>query len=171
MMSNSQASNGSRSDAGIAQPGRNNKSTNPINIMKRTMAKGIKANSTESHDADAIALYADSQTAAHAAICRMLHKEIRDALPGAASKIWHAFPVWFVGENPVVGYKATSKHVNLLFWSGQSFDEPDLKPAGKFKAAQIQFTDTSQIDAKPLRRWLKKAAENIWDYKSICKRR
>jgi hypothetical protein len=113
---------------------------------------------------DAITRYAETLPANQAAICRLLQGEIDRALPRATSKIWHAMPVWFVGENPVVGYKAAPKHVNLLFWSGQSFGDSALKPVGKFKAAQIQFTDASQIDPKALRRWLKKSATEIWDY-------
>lgn len=118
---------------------------------------------------EAITHYAESLSASHAAICRVLRKEIDAALPKAASKIWHGSPVWFIGENPVVGYNATPKHVNLLFWSGQSFGEPALKPAGKFAAAQIRFTDASQIDPRALRRWLKKASAEIWDYQSHFK--
>ena len=70
----------------------------------------------------------------------------------------------------MAGYNVTAKKgVNLLFWNGQSFDEPALKAAGKFKAAQIQFTDESEIDVKALRRWLKKARTDIWDYRGLCK--
>jgi hypothetical protein len=88
-------------------------------------------------------------------------------LPQATSKIWHGSPVWFIGENPVAGYNVTAKKgVNLLFWNGQSFGEPALKAAGKFRAAQIQFTDVSEIDPKALRRWLKKASTDIWDSRS-----
>jgi hypothetical protein len=38
------------------------------------------------------------------AICRLLAREIDQALPEAENKIWHAQPVWFVDGNPVVGY-------------------------------------------------------------------
>jgi hypothetical protein len=123
----------------------------------------------KSHTQDAITRYAESLSACHAAICRTLRKEIDAALPKAASKIWHGSPVWFIGENPVVGYHATPKYANLLFWSGQLFGDAALKPLGKFKAAQIQFTDASQIDLKTLRRWLEKAASDIWDYQSHFK--
>lgn len=124
-----------------------------------------KKNGTTSDDADAIARYDKAQAAQHAAICKALHAEIDDALPKATSKIWHGSPVWFIGENPIVGYNVTSKRgVNLLFWSGQSFGDPALRPAGKFKAAQVQFTDASQIDPRTLRRWLKCAGTDIWDY-------
>jgi hypothetical protein len=116
--------------------------------------------------------YVELQTANDAEICRRLRTEIDAGLPKFTSKIWHAMPVWFVGENPVVGFNVTaSKGVNLLFWNGQSFGEPDLKAAGKFKAAQIQFTDTTQIDSKALRRWVKKAGIDIWDYRGINKRK
>src|SRR5580658_8660684 len=121
-------------------------------------------------DMSDIADYNKSQSAEYAAICHALRTQIDGVLTKAAAKIWHAIPVWFIGENPVVGYGVTSKKgVNLLFWNGQSFGEPALKAAGKFKAAQIQYTDVSQIDAKALRRWLKKAGTEIWDYKGICK--
>jgi hypothetical protein len=113
-----------------------------------------------------ISSYATKLSAERAAICQLLCAEIDAALPKATSKIWHAMPVWFIDENPVVGYKATPKHVNLLFWSGQSFNEPGLQAAGSFKAAQTKFTDVTQIDLKSLRRWLKKARTDIWDYKS-----
>ena len=117
----------------------------------------------------AITDYAQTSPNSHAAICRRLHREIDAALPEALAKIWHSMPVWFIGENPVVGYKATPKHVNLLFWSGQSFGDPTLESVGKFKAAQIQFTDASQIDSKVLRRWLKKSSTEIWDYQGHFK--
>jgi hypothetical protein len=59
--------------------------------------------------------------------------------------------------------------VNLLFWSGQLFGDSSLKAVGKFKAAQIQFTDASQIDPKALKRWLKKSSKEIWDYQGHFK--
>ena len=117
-----------------------------------------------------ITLYVETQTAEHAAICDALRTEIDAVLTKATSKIWHAMPVWFIDDNPIVGFCVTSKKgVNLLFWNGQSIGEPSLKAAGKFKAAQIQFTNVSQIDSKALRRWLKKAKVDIWDCKEVCK--
>jgi hypothetical protein len=139
--------------------------------MKITTPKNRSVTKTTPAGTDAIAQYDSTQTAEHAIICQALRREIEAVLPKATSKIWHAMPVWFVGENPVVGYKATAKHVNLLFWNGQSFGEPALLAAGKFKAAQIQFTDESQIDFKALRRWLKQAGTDLWDFKAIRKRK
>jgi hypothetical protein len=110
---------------------------------------------------------APEQVPVCAAICAKLNEEINAALPAATSKIWHGSPVWFMGENPVVGYSVTSKHVNLLFWSGQLFGDQALQPAGKFKAAQTQFGDVSEINLKLLRSWLRKARTKIWDYAGI----
>ena len=59
----------------------------------------------------------------------------------------------------------------MLFWSGQSFDEPGLKSEGKFKAAEARYSDVAQIALPDLRRWLEKAARIQWDYKNIVKRR
>jgi hypothetical protein len=139
--------------------------------MKSKNARKSKGSERVPQGGDPIAAYANGQEPVYAAICNALRAEIDAAMPKATSMIWHAMPVWFVGENPVVGYKVTSKHVNLLFWNGQSFDEPDLKAAGKFKAAQIQFTDAAAINLKSLRRWLKKAASDVWDYKALVRRK
>src|SRR5262245_31766934 len=96
----------------------------------------------------AIAAYAAAQPPAFRAICESLRKLITTAIPKATSKVWHGSPVWFIDENPVVGYNATAKTVNLLFWNGQAFDEPDLKPVGKYRAAQAVFADADDMDAK-----------------------
>lgn len=102
-------------------------------------------------------------------ICEELSQIIDKALPNAESKIWHRHPVWFLDGNPIAGYAKLKKDVQLLFWSGQSFDEPGLEPEGSFKAAQKRYTDVSQIVAADLRRWLKKAQDIQWDYKHIVK--
>jgi hypothetical protein len=104
-------------------------------------------------------------------ICDILAKEISTSLPKAESKIWHAHPVWFLDGNPVCGYHKLKDSVRLLFWSGQSFDEPDLHNEGSFKAAQIRYTEASQIHKEDLKRWLQKAQDIQWDYKNIVKRK
>jgi hypothetical protein len=105
------------------------------------------------------------------AICDKLAAQIDEHLPEAENKVWHAHPVWFLDGNPVVGYSKLKHCVRLLFWSGQSFDEPSLRPEGKFKAAEARYTDVSQIDEAALRRWLAKARNIQWDYKNIVKRK
>ena len=92
-------------------------------------------------------------------------------LSGAMSKIWHGGPVWFIDENPVAGYSKLKNCVQLLFWSGQSFDEVGLSPEGKYKAAEVRYTDADQIDIVDLSRWLAKSIEIQWDYKNIVKRK
>lgn len=101
----------------------------------------------------------------------MLQKEINANLKATESKIWHAHPVWFINENPIVGYHKLKDGVRLLFWSGQSFDEDGLQKEGSFKAAQIKYTNVDQIVLKDLKRWLKKAKTTQWDYKNIVKRK
>lgn len=61
--------------------------------------------------------------------------------------------------------------MQLLFWSGRSFEEPELKPEGKFKAAELRITDAAQIKPRDLKRWLRKARTIQWDYKNLVKRR
>ena len=95
---------------------------------------------------------------------------IDSALPQATSKLWHGSPVWFIDGNPIVGYSKLKQHVQLLFWSGQSFDDAGLAPVGKHKAAEAVFTSPSEIDPDQLAIWLNKAVEIQWDYQNIVKR-
>lgn len=105
------------------------------------------------------------------AICDLLFQEINKGLSEAESKVWHRHPVWFLNGNPIVGYGKLKNCVQLLFWSGQSFDEPGLEVEGSFKAAQVRYTTSDQINITDLRRWLKKSKKIQWDYKNIVKHR
>ena len=80
----------------------------------KTVSKA-KASNQEPQDHDAIAAYTGKQSSAHTAIFQVLRTEIDKALPAATSKIWHGTPVWFVGQNPVVGYHVKAKSATLLF--------------------------------------------------------
>lgn len=119
-----------------------------------------------------IANYNDSQTNVEKEICHLLSKIISENLTEAENKIWHAHPVWFLEGNPIVGYSKLKSGIRLMFWSGESFDEPNLKPgSGKFKDASTTYTDLDQIESNDIKRWLQKATEIQWDYKNIVKRK
>jgi hypothetical protein len=118
-----------------------------------------------------IAAYNTAQTSADQVICDLLAREIDKNLPEADRKIWHAHPVWFLDGNPVAGYSKLKGGVRLLFWSGQTFDEPDLKNEGSFKAAEARYTTADQVNLLNLARWLAKARDIQWDYKNIVKRK
>lgn len=118
-----------------------------------------------------IQAYNNSQEASDKAICEKIKKEIKKGLAEAESKIWHGHPVWFLEGNPVVGYSKLKDNIRLLFWSGQSFNEPNLQNEGSFKAAEARYTSPEQINIADLARWLKKAKEIQWDYKNIVKRK
>lgn len=104
-------------------------------------------------------------------ICTLLCELINAGLPGSQSKIWHRNPVWFLNGNPIVGYAKLKNNVQLLFWSGQSFDEGGLEKEGSFKAAQARYTSLDQVNRHDLTRWLQKAQDIQWDYKNIVKNR
>ncbi|MCD2423809.1 DUF1801 domain-containing protein [Niabella pedocola] len=118
-----------------------------------------------------ITAYNNAQTKEDQAICDLLAQEICIHLPEAENKIWHRHPVWFLDGNPVAGYSKLKDCVRLLFWSGQSFDEPGLLPEGSFKAAEARYKNETAVNKKDLKRWLKKARDIQWDYKNIVKRR
>lgn len=126
--------------------------------------------------------YNAAQSKGDKRICDALAKAIDNVLgslpaaSGTENKIWHAIPVWFIEGNPVVGYSklkspAPEGCIRLLFWSGQSFDEPGLQAEGSFKAADVRYTSVDQIVEKNLKRWLKKSIKIQWDYKNIVKRK
>jgi hypothetical protein len=118
-----------------------------------------------------IATYNNTQSSTDKAICDLLALEICKNLPEADNKIWHAHPVWFLDGNPVAGYSKLKGGVRLLFWSGQTFDEPGLKNEGSFKAADARYTAVEQVNVQDLARWLDKARDIQWDYKNIVKRK
>jgi hypothetical protein len=115
--------------------------------------------------------YNAAQSPAEAAICERLAQLIDQHLPEAENKVWHAHPVWFLDGNPVAGYSRLKGCVRLLFWSGQSFDEPGLRPEGSFKAAESRYTAVEQIDESALARWLGKARDIQWDYRNLVRRK
>lgn len=118
-----------------------------------------------------ITTYNHSQSEQEKQICDLLYQEIHQALPEAENKIWHRHPVWFLEENPIVGYSKLKNGIRLLFWSGQSFDEPSLQPEGSFKAAEARYANVDEINTDDLKRWLEKSVKTQWDYKNIVKRK
>lgn len=100
-------------------------------------------------------------------ICERLAAQIEHGLPEATGKVWHAHPVWFLDGNPIVGYSRLKDAVRLMFWSGQSFDEPGLTPEGTFQAAEVRLLDVTDIDEVALARWLSKSRDIQWDYEHI----
>ena len=98
-------------------------------------------------------------------------ENINSILSGATSKVWHGHPVWFIEDNPIVGYTIKDGNIHLLFWSGQSFEEAQLVPLGKFKAAEIILSHEKNIKINTITKWLKKAKLIQWDYKNLIKRK
>jgi hypothetical protein len=131
---------------------------------------GVKTVERDSNGDKQISAYSQAQTPTLGAICDLLRGLIDAAIPSATSKVWHGSPVWFIDDNPVVGYSASAKGVSLLFWNGQAFDEPDLKPVGKYQAAQAVLRDAAEIDPQVIRRWLKKAKADVFDSKAFFKK-
>jgi hypothetical protein len=114
--------------------------------------------------------YNKEQTIELKLICDFLESNINKFLKKSESKVWHGTPVWFINGNPIVAYSARKNStVSLMFFSGQSFEEKDLKPEGKFKAAEIFYINVKEIKITHLKRWLKKAERVQWDYKNIVK--
>jgi hypothetical protein len=105
-------------------------------------------------------------------ICDALAAIIDRELHGTTNKIWHAHPVWFLEDNPIVGYSKQKPGIRLMFWSGADFGQNALNIRGeKFKDASIFYQNVSQINAEELKTWLKMSQEIQWDYKNIVKRK
>jgi len=119
-----------------------------------------------------IQAYNDNQFADDKEICDLIARIINLELPKAENKIWHGHPVWFLEDNPIVGYSKQKNGIRLMFWSGTDFDEEGLNVRGeKFKDASIFFHHVAEIETNDLKRWLKKSTEIQWDYKNIVKRK
>ena len=71
-----------------------------------------------------------------------------------------------------MGYSKQKAGWRLMFWSGADFEEDQLDVVGgKFKDASIFYNSVEEINAKDLKRWLKKSKTIQWDYKNIVKRK
>lgn len=115
--------------------------------------------------------YAESLPETARALYHALAAQLASGLPGADVRMWHGAPVWFDEGTPFVGLTLTRRGVQLLFWSGQLFDEPALKPVGKFKAGERVYQAIADIDAVDLQRWLAKSRTIQWDYAGELKKR
>jgi hypothetical protein len=116
-----------------------------------------------------IKTYNHAQIPAYKDICIFLADVISEALPKAEAKVWHKSPVWFIEENPIVGYCVRKDGVQLLFWSGQSFETDLLTPVGKTKAAEQVYQSLADIKVSTVLSLLKSAKKIQWDYKNIVK--
>lgn len=105
------------------------------------------------------------------AICDALLEIIDATLTKCEAKVWHGAPVWFLDGNPLVGYSKKKAGVELLFWSGQSFEEEKLAPVGNYKAAGIIYTDVNDVKKTVVKRWLTKSKKIQWDYANLPKNR
>ncbi|MFN3968073.1 DUF1801 domain-containing protein [Flavobacterium sp.] len=116
--------------------------------------------------------YHNIQEPNYKVICDKLAEIILKNLPDAEHKVWHAHPVWFIDGNPILGYDKLKYGLRLMFWSGVTFEETNLKPgSGKFKDASITYTSIDQLNFEDIERWLQKAKDIQWDYKNIVKRK
>jgi hypothetical protein len=113
--------------------------------------------------------YNRAQKGATGKICGILGREIGKIMPKGTGRIYYSMPAWLIQDNPIVAYRAASKHVLVLFWSGQSFKTPGLLPSGSFKAAEIRYADSKEINLKQLRAWLKESKKTMWNYRDIRK--
>lgn len=116
--------------------------------------------------------YNEGQQSSDKEICCFLAELIGDELQEAESRIWHSHPVWFLDENPIVGYSKQKNGVRLMFWSGKSFDEEQLNVEGnKFQDASVFYNNLNEINKDDVIRWLRKSKEIQWDYKNLVKRK
>ncbi len=118
-----------------------------------------------------IELFHNSLSEHDKTICLELFRLVEANLKQAVGRVWHGQPVWFIDENPVVGYCIKKSGVELLFWSGQSFSEAGLEPVGKHKAAGVNFHNVSELPKKKISVWLKQASLIQWDYANLPKNR
>ncbi len=116
--------------------------------------------------------YNASKEAKDMAIFTLLATQITKHLPEADNKVWHAHPVWFIDDNPIVGYSKQKPGIRLMFWSGKDFEEPALNVLGKkFKDASVFYNEVSEVNMEDLKRWLEKSRKIQWDYKNLIKRK
>lgn len=122
-------------------------------------------------DTKAIKAYNKTLDKSSRDICDELFDLIETTITKGEGKVWHGAPVWFINGNPIVGYSKKKAGVELLFWSGQDFEEEQLIATGKFKAAGVIFESAEQIKKTVIKRWLTTSKKIQWDYANVVKNR
>ena len=102
-------------------------------------------------------------------VCEVLYEFINPKLCKNICKLYHGSPVWFIDDNPITGYSMKGNKISLLFWSGQSFIEEGLSSVGKFKAAEIVYSNINEINFDKLEKWVNESQKIMWNYKDIRK--
>jgi len=102
-------------------------------------------------------------------VCEALYEFINPKLCNNICKLYHGAPVWFIDDNPITGYSMKGNMISLLFWSGQSFIEEGLSSVGKFKAAEIVYSNINEINFEKLEKWVNESQKIMWNYKDIRK--
>jgi hypothetical protein len=90
------------------------------------MSRKVKDVERVSDGDDQIAAYSQAQTLALQTICDLLPELIDTAIPKATFRIWHGNPVWFIDDNPVVGYNATAETSTSCFGMDRRSTRLDL---------------------------------------------
>lgn len=117
-----------------------------------------------------ISKYIEDLSGLNKNICVKLKEIIDNNLHNSTSKIYHGSPVWFIKENPVLGFSIKKSGIALLFWSGQSFTEDGLNVIGKYKAAEILYNNEEDLDEEKIKKWIKESLSIQWNYKDIVKK-
>jgi hypothetical protein len=102
-------------------------------------------------------------------LARALVELFEAKLSSAEGKVWHGHPVWFLDGNPVCGYSLKKAGLEVLFWSGKSFETAGLRPIGKYQAAGISVGTAEDITK--LAAFMAEAQSVQWDYKNLPKLR
>jgi hypothetical protein len=118
-----------------------------------------------------IEMYIKGLDASIAGVALALAHKFDQALPTSEAKVWHGHPVWFLDENPIVGFSLKKVGLEVLFWSGKSFKVDGLKPVGKYQAAALPITTTDDVESATLTTALEEAIAIQWDYKNLVKNR
>lgn len=102
-------------------------------------------------------------------LARALVELFEAKLSSAEGKVWHGHPVWFLDGNPVCGYSLKKAGLEVLFWSGKSFETAGLRPIGKYQAAGISVETIH--DVAKVETYMAEAQSVQWDYKNLPKLR
>ncbi|MBN3491232.1 hypothetical protein JV173_06940 [Acholeplasma equirhinis] len=99
-----------------------------------------------------------------------LFLELEKLAPNLEVKIWHRTVVFFDDGNPLFGYSLKKHGLELMFWSGQAFEnQKGLDPVGSFKAARIILSPKANLPMSLIKTWVKEAFTVQFDYKNIVK--
>lgn len=93
------------------------------------------------------------------AVAASLQTIIDGAVSSAEGRVWQGHPVWLIGKQPVVGFKAFPRYVTVMFWkvADTSGGSPGFELVAGPRMSTVKVAAVDQLDDAAIVTWVQRA--------------